>query len=88
MLVTLGCNYSDAQMIAKAIMDFINKGTPFMIGDEDELSRVRDKHGDKMHALKEQRKREMEDLRRKREEERIKRVQEIQAQKVDLYAKR
>lgn len=55
MLINLGCNNSDAKKIVRAIMDFINKGTPFLIGDEDELSKIKGvlgKHGDNLGALK------------------------------------
>lgn len=41
MLISLGCSVKDAAMITKAIMDFINKGTPFVIGDEEEYAKLR-----------------------------------------------
>lgn len=65
MLISLGCSKTDAKSIAQAIMDFIQKGTPFHIGDdEDRLKGIAGKHGDNMSILKEQRKREMEELRK------------------------
>lgn len=84
-IVALGCNQPDAKMIVQAILDYIRRGVPFSIGGDtnSHLNKVKDKHNDNLAALKEQKRREMEELRREREEERLRKLQEIQAQKVE-----
>ncbi|KAL4479494.1 hypothetical protein ABPG72_011816 [Tetrahymena utriculariae] len=84
-LVNLGCTEDDARMIVDAIMNYIHKGTPFILGenmdDYAKLKNAQNKHNDNLKELKEQRKREMEEIRKKREEERVAKLKEIQAQK-------
>lgn len=56
MLIALGCSPKDSKMIAQAIMDFIHKGTPFVIGDENEYAKLKGismKHGESLSQLKE-----------------------------------